>query len=182
MIAALLVYMEHNSMIIATVAILLFGCQDKSDPSSNDRITTSAKHIDLKFIKGESAINALNQVFAGDTRDIEFSTTGYDSITITTNNSAHLERALALIQVFDQPSSGPPTKWVPLATLDLDRAAIRLKGQIPDDSFQAIPEPRTKRMFLMGTQQNLDHATEILLNIEAEQAAPGQPATRPLSK
>jgi hypothetical protein len=181
-ITASLVQMKHNSTIVCATVLLLFGCQDESDPSSNDGIYTSTKGIELRFIRREGAINALKQVFSDEMGDIEFTSVEPTSITIHTNNNALLDRASTLIHEIDQPSCGPPTKWVPLATLDLERAAAHLKGQIPDESFQAIPEPRTKRMFLMGTRQNLDVATDILQKMEAEQNAPGQHATQPLSK
>ena len=168
MITALLVHMKQYSMIIAAVTILLSGCQDKTGSTVGDTLKVNTKHVALKYINGENATNVLNQLFSDGVQDIEVTASGNTSIIIRTNNETKLEKALAVIQDIDLPSSGPPTKFVPLNSLNPDSTAIYLKEQIPDETFQAVADTRTNRIFLMGNQHNLDHATAILHKMQAE--------------
>ena len=51
---------------------------------------------------------------------------------------------------------------------DLDGAAAKLKEQIQEKPFEAVPDHRTSRMFLMGSQRAIDQAVAMLDKMERE--------------
>lgn len=74
------------------------------------------------------------------------------------------------------------TKFYQLSITDVEEAAAKLKEHIHEKSFQAVPDHRTSRMFLMGSEGDIKRAIEMLNKMEREQGGAGQPATRPKSK
>ena len=74
------------------------------------------------------------------------------------------------------------TKFYQLSLSDIDEAAAKLKEQFHEKNFQAVPDHRTSRLFLMGPEGDIKRAIEMLNKMQREQPGTGQPATRPESK
>ena len=74
------------------------------------------------------------------------------------------------------------TKFYQLTITDVGEAAAKLKEHSHGKNFQAVPDHRTSRMILMGSEGDIKRAIEMLNKMEREQDGTGQPATRPESK
>lgn len=58
------------------------------------------------------------------------------------------------------------TKFHNTSIADLDKAATKLKEQIQEKSFHVMPDPRTSRMFLMGSERAINQAIALLDQME----------------
>jgi hypothetical protein len=60
------------------------------------------------------------------------------------------------------------TRFHSVKIKDMEAAAAKLKEQIQEKSFQVVPDERTSRMFLMGSQRAIDQAVALLDKMERE--------------
>lgn len=60
------------------------------------------------------------------------------------------------------------TKFHNTSIANLGEAATKLKEQIQEETFNVIPDPRTSRMFLVGSARAINQAIRILDQMERE--------------
>ena len=60
------------------------------------------------------------------------------------------------------------TKFYQLSITDVGEAAAKLKEHFHEKNFQAVPDHRTSRMFLMGSEGDIKRAIEMLNKMERE--------------
>ncbi len=87
------------------------------------------------------------------------------------------ESAKIGIAIISEPAAPPAkeklperisTKFHKTSIADLGEAATKLKEQIQEKSFKIIPDPRTSRMFLMGSERAINQAIAMLDKMERE--------------
>lgn len=120
--------------------------------------------FDLEYLKPEEALPVFRQILPE--RQIERLA---DRRIRVTAPLRELGKMRELLERIDQPSISPPTKWVTLHFVDVEEivaiafTTIELKNP---SKFRAIPRPRTKRVFLMGAEEDMDAFAELLLSFD----------------
>jgi len=124
----------------------------------------------LEFIRIKEALNALEQVFPPEKFPIRFSAAAGKTIYFESPDSALVTKAEALLQEIDAPYRHPPTLFISLDHLSATAACDWLQGWkmsgTPDRPLQAIPDPRTNRVFLLGTIADMNLAAGLLKSLD----------------
>ncbi len=163
--------MRQEFFIFNLIIGLLAGCHEKSNQLSNGSGVATTQQIQIKYVKAKEVVNGLRQVFSDENHEIQFSVADdVESVEIQTRNESLLARAITTIKELDQPASDPHTEFVSVKWVDLDMAAMAMKLVSRNETFQAVAEPRTRRMFLMGSPSEIKRATGILRMLDAASA------------
>lgn len=121
--------------------------------------------FDLEYIKTEDALRALRPMFPE--QQVRALDDG-SALQITAPLRA-LGKARELLALIDVPSVTPVTLWVEIQHVDVQDlvpiAFLTVKLKNPN-TFRAVPQPRTQRVFLMGDPEDMDAFAELLISFD----------------
>ena len=165
-------------LVCCWVAALLCGCGQRHAAATAPAVAVET--ISLRYTKTDEIIRCLKQVVAEMGNKVRITEgTAQGQIILESTDPAMLEKLRTLVKEIDMPTSCVFGRFVRVEWIDIVSAAERLSEQAqtcaqPDDSSmnQAIPEPRTNRVFLLGKRAWMDQAEKLLKEWDDARAIP----------
>ncbi len=139
----------------ACVCISIGGC--KNDAAGKGQITRT---IHLKHIKPEQAVNILNQVASTEGIAVSARAVTDESVTVQVADPGLWPKLDDVMKIVDVPSCAGLNniRWLQVGNSDPCEIEKTLTKEMRSETFTAIGEPRTRRLFVMGNQEELTRA------------------------
>ena len=141
--------------LVACVCVSIGGC--KNDAAGKGKTTRT---IHLKHIKPEQAVNILNQVASTEGIVVSARAAKDESVTIQMVDPDLWPKLEDVFKTVDVPMDAGlnNNRWLQVGNLDPCEIEKTLTNEMRSETFTAIGEPRTRRLFVMGNQQELARA------------------------
>jgi hypothetical protein len=150
---------------VVLFALLVSGVARGGAPLAKARPQEPTQMLTLQFLKLEEALRALRTAFPLEDFRVE------KGRVVLQCAPAQIEPIRNLMERIDSPPCGCPTKFIDITFGDATEIADELQFICAwDPEFHAIPQPRTSRVFLMGSVDSIELATAFVANLDSAPA------------
>ena len=138
-----------------------------------------ARVFQLTYIKSKELIGTLEKSFASSSPPPGFAETGTDQFVMYGGDAASQQKAEDFLKQVDCPTTHPTTKFVRLRHADPEQTAdliaqVFASPLVCDMPVQAVANPRTKEVFVMGPMREIALAGGLIRLLDDGIPLPGK--------